>query len=213
MQLSLRWAERSQARLRRAAGQGAVRHRAGRRRSRRCASRAPRALAAMDFTATRSAAWRSASRRTSCSAMLDVDLPHLPTDRPRYLMGVGTPDDIVEAVARGIDMFDCVMPTRAGRHGLAYTRAASVNLRNARHADDRARSTRKRLPRRRDYSRAYLHHLVKSGEMLGAMLLTWNNLAYYQELMAGMRAAIAAGRLSDFRDKVRAGWANERPAD
>jgi len=147
-------------------------------------------------------------------AMIDTVIPHLPKGKPHYLMGVGTPDDIVEAVSRGIDMFDCVMPTRAGRHGLAYTRFGRINLRNARHADDPAPlDAESSCPAARDYSRAYLHHLVKSGEILGMMLLTWNNLAYYQELMAGVRAAIAAGRLSDFRDKVRAGWANERPAD
>ena len=143
-------------------------------------------------------------------AMIETVVPHLPADKPHYLMGVGTPNGIVEAVSRGIDMFDCVMPTRAGRHGLAYTRFGRVNLRNAKHADDAAPlDPESSWPAARDYSRAYLHHLVKSGEILGMMLLTWNNLSYYQELMAGLRAAIAAGRLSDFRDEVRAGWRRE----
>ena len=126
--------------------------------------------------------------------------PHrLPAHKPRYLMGVGTPEDLVEGVACGVDMFDCVMPTRAGRHGLAYTRFGKVNLRNARHADDpRPLDEASDCPAARDYSRAYLHHLVKSDEILGAMLLTWNNLWYYQDLMRGLRAAIAAGRLADF---------------
>ena len=128
--------------------------------------------------------------------MIDEVAPALPADRPRYLMGVGTPDDLVEAVARGIDMFDCVLPTRNGRHGLAFTRFGPINLKNARHADDpRPLDAESACPAARDYSRAYLHHLVKANEMLGAMLLSMINLAYYQELMAGMRAAIAARQL------------------
>lgn len=140
--------------------------------------------------------------------MLDVTCPLLPEDRPRYLMGVGTPDDILKSVARGIDMLDCVMPTRAGRHGLAYTRRGKVNLRNARHADDpRPLDEESDCPAARDYSRAYLHHLVKSGEALAAMLLTWNNLAYYQRLMADIRAAIEAGRFADRAAEIAEGWA------
>jgi queuine tRNA-ribosyltransferase len=135
-------------------------------------------------------------------------VPALPADRPHYLMGVGTPEDLVEAVARGIDMFDCVMPTRNGRHGLAFTRLGPIALKNARHADDpRPLDETSSCPAARDYSRAYLHHLVKANEMLGAILLTTINLAYYQELMAGMRAAIAAGKFADFRAAVREGWA------
>jgi len=134
--------------------------------------------------------------------------PLLPADRPRYLMGVGTPDDLLEAVARGIDMFDCVMPTRNGRHALAFTRFGPINLKNARHADDpRPLDAESSCPAARDYSRAYLHHLFKVNEMLGAMLLTMVNLSYYQELMAGMRAAIGEGRLADFRNETKAGWA------
>jgi queuine tRNA-ribosyltransferase len=173
-----------------------------------------RALTEMDFHGYAIGGLAVGEPQNVMLAMIDTVIPHLPKGKPHYLMGVGTPDDIVEAVSRGIDMFDCVMPTRAGRHGLAYTRFGRINLRNARHADDSAPlDAESSCPAARDYSRAYLHHLVKSGEILGMMLLTWNNLAYYQELMAGVRAAIAAGRLSDFRDKVRAGWANERPAD
>jgi queuine tRNA-ribosyltransferase len=134
--------------------------------------------------------------------------PVMPADRPHYLMGVGTPADLIEAVARGVDMFDCVLPTRNGRHGLAFTRMGPVNLKNARHAEDlRPLDETSACPAARDYSRAYLHHLVKAGETLGAILLTMVNLAYYQELMAGMRAAIAAGRFEDFRNQTSAMWA------
>ncbi|TCT11251.1 tRNA-guanine transglycosylase [Tepidamorphus gemmatus] len=139
---------------------------------------------------------------------LDVTVPALPADRPRYLMGVGTPEDILLSVMRGIDMFDCVMPTRAGRHGQAYTRRGRINLRNARHADDpRPLDEESDCPAARDYSRAYLHHLIKAGEMLGAMLLTWANVHYYQQLMDGIRAAIAAGRLADHAEAIRRAWA------
>ncbi|MBH0239760.1 tRNA guanosine(34) transglycosylase Tgt [Methylobrevis albus] len=141
-------------------------------------------------------------------AMLDIVCPLLPEAKPRYLMGVGTPDDIVESVARGIDQFDCVMPTRAGRHGLAYTRFGKINLKNARHADDpRPLDESSDCPALRDYSRAYLHHLVRTGEALGAMLLTWANVAYYQSLMLGIRDAIEARRYADFVAETKAGWA------
>ena len=143
--------------------------------------------------------------------MLDVIetvAPLLPADRPRYLMGVGTPDDLLEAVGRGMDMFDCVLPTRNGRHGLAYTRFGPINLRNARHAaDPRPLDPESRCPAARDYARAYLHHLVKANEMLGAMLLSEVNLYYYQDLMAGMRKAIAAGKFAEFCAVTREGWA------
>jgi len=131
--------------------------------------------------------------------VLDVTVPELPEDRPRYLMGVGKPDDLVKAVQRGVDMFDCVLPTRSGRTSQAFTRRGQVNLRNARHADDpRPLDEHCACPACDGFSRAYLQHLVKAGEMLGAMLLTWHNLHYYQELMAGLRAAIEAGGLEDF---------------
>jgi queuine tRNA-ribosyltransferase len=132
---------------------------------------------------------------------------HLPADRPRYLMGVGTPDDLLGAVARGVDMFDCVMPTRAGRTARAYTSRGVFNLRNARFAaDDTPLDPACACPACARHSRAYLHHLFRCDEMLGPMLLTWHNVQYYQDLMAGMRAAIAAGRLDAHAASVRAGW-------
>jgi queuine tRNA-ribosyltransferase len=132
-------------------------------------------------------------------ATLAEVLPHLPSDKPRYLMGVGTPQDLIESVRRGIDMFDCVMPTRNGRHGMAFTWNGRVNLHNARHAEDLAPlDPQSSCPAARDYSRAYLHHLVKSGEYLGAMILSWTNTVFYQDLMAAMRAAITEGRFEDW---------------
>ena len=131
--------------------------------------------------------------------MLDVTAPLLPADRPRYLMGVGKPADLVGAVRRGVDMFDCVLPSRSGRTGQALTRRGPVNIRNARHAaDPRPLDPDCGCPACTGYSRAYLHHLAKADEILGPMLLTWHNLHYYQELMAGLRGAIAAGGLDDF---------------
>jgi len=142
-------------------------------------------------------------------AMIEETVPVLPSDRPRYLMGVGTPDDILEAVARGVDMFDCVMPTRNGRHGMAFTRYGQINLRNARHADDpRPLDETSPWPAARNYSRAYLHHLVRSGETLGAMLLSEINVAYYQRLMDGIRQAIAQGVFADFCTRTRSEWKN-----
>ena len=131
---------------------------------------------------------------------LALTTPHLPQDRPRYLMGVGKPIDIVESVARGIDMFDCVLPTRSGRTNQAWTRRGPINIRNARHKDDpRPLDAECSCPACSNYSRAYLHHLNAAKEILGLMLLTHHNLHYYQELMAGIRAAIAEGRFEDFR--------------
>ena len=141
-------------------------------------------------------------------AMIEQVAPHLPDERPRYLMGVGTPDDILAAVARGIDMFDCVLPARNGRHGLAFTRFGPINLRNARHADDpRPLDPESRCAAARDAPRAYLHHLVKANEMLAAMLLSLNNLFYYQDLMQGARAAIAERRFDEYCRATREGWA------
>jgi queuine tRNA-ribosyltransferase len=140
-------------------------------------------------------------------AMIEEVAPILPQDRPRYLMGVGTPEDILEAVARGIDMFDCVMPTRNGRHGMAFTRLGPVNLANARHADDpRPLDEESDWPASNSYSRAYLHHLVKSKETLGAMLLSEINIAYYQRLMRDIRTAISQRRFQDLREQTRADW-------
>ena len=131
--------------------------------------------------------------------VLDYAPGCLPEDKPRYLMGVGKPDDIVGAVQRGVDMMDCVLPSRSGRTGQAWTRRGQVNIKNARHADDpRPLDADCSCPACTGYSRAYLHHVFRAGEMISGMLLTWHNLHYYQELMAGLRAAIAAGRLDDF---------------
>ncbi len=131
--------------------------------------------------------------------VLDYAPALLPEDRPRYLMGVGKPDDIVGAVERGVDMMDCVLPSRSGRTAQAWTRRGQVNLRNARHADDpRPLDEACTCPACRTYSRAYLHHVVKAGEIIGAMLLTWHNLHYYQDLMQGLREAIAGRRLAAF---------------
>ena len=130
---------------------------------------------------------------------LDYTTPVMPQDKPRYLMGVGKPDDLVGAVARGVDMFDCVLPSRSGRTAEAWTRYGSVNLRNSRHKDDpRPLDENCICPCCQNYSRAYLYHLTKSKEILGLMLLTWHNLHYYQELMAGMRLAIEESRFGAF---------------
>ena len=138
---------------------------------------------------------------------LEVTLPHLPSDRPRYLMGVGKPGDIVGAVMRGIDMFDCVVPTRSGRNGQAFTWRGPMNLRNARFADDSAAlDSTCSCPACSGYSRAYLHHVVKSGEIIASMLLTWHNLQFFQDLMAGLRGAIAAGRADEFSRQFAAGY-------
>jgi queuine tRNA-ribosyltransferase len=127
--------------------------------------------------------------------VLDYAPEQLPADKPRYLMGVGKPDDIVGAVRRGIDMMDCVLPSRSGRTGQAFTRRGVVNIRNARHADDpRPLDPDCGCPACRGHSRAYLHHVSRAKEIIGSMLMTWHNLQYYQDLMAGMRKAIAAGR-------------------
>jgi queuine tRNA-ribosyltransferase len=140
--------------------------------------------------------------------VVEETTPQLPADRPRYLMGVGTPDDLLKAVARGIDMFDCVMPTRNGRHGAVFTRMGQINLDNARHRDDpRPLDEQSPCEAARTYSRAYLHHLMRVNEMLGAILLSTVNLAYYQELMAGARNAIEQGRYAAYCEAVREGWA------
>ncbi|MBY6161107.1 tRNA guanosine(34) transglycosylase Tgt [Mameliella alba] len=136
---------------------------------------------------------------------LDYAPEMLPEDKPRYLMGVGKPDDIVGAVKRGIDMMDCVLPSRSGRTGQAWTRRGQVNIKNARHADDpRPLDEECSCPACTGYSRAYLHHVFRAGEMISGMLLTWHNLHYYQELMAGMRAAIEAGTFADFEAQFHA---------
>jgi len=140
-------------------------------------------------------------------ATLEATIPHLPADRPRYLMGVGKPIDLVEAVARGVDMFDCVLPTRSGRHGQAWSDLGPLNLKNARFRDDPTPLDETLdCEASRAYSKAYLHHLVKAEELLAQVLLSWHNLAYYQGLMARMRAAISAGALGPFVRDFRAQW-------
>lgn len=206
MELSLRWAERSATAFGEQSGKAmfgivqggdvpALR------------IRSAEALAAMDLKGYAVGGLAVGEPQSVMLEMLDATCPAMPEAKPRYLMGVGTPDDIIESVARGIDMFDCVMPTRSGRHGLAFTRRGKVNLKNARHADDpRPLDEESDCPAARDYSRAYLHHLVRCNEALGAMLLTWNNLHYYQQLMQGIREAIRQGRYSDFRHETRETW-------
>jgi queuine tRNA-ribosyltransferase len=138
---------------------------------------------------------------------LDVTIPHLPHDRPRYLMGVGKPIDIVESVARGVDMFDCVLPTRAGRHGQAWTWDGPINIRNARFAEDgEPLDPTSDCPASSHWSKAYLHHLFKAQEMLGQTLLSWHNIAFYQALMAEIRASITQNRFEQLRQDLRSRW-------
>ena len=207
MELSLRWAERSAKAFGTQPGkamfgivQGGDNH--------DLRIRSAQALTAMELKGYAVGGLAVGEPQQVMLETLDVTCPHLPVGKPRYLMGVGTPDDIVESVARGIDMFDCVMPTRAGRHGLAFTRFGKINLRNARHAEDhRPLDEESDCPASRDYSRAYLHHLVRCNEALGGMLLTWNNLHYYQQLMAGLRASIERKRFDEFCAGTKADWA------
>ncbi|MBV8799785.1 MAG: tRNA-guanine transglycosylase, partial [Alphaproteobacteria bacterium] len=139
--------------------------------------------------------------------ILDATVPLLPADRPRYLMGVGKPDDIVGAVLRGIDMFDCVLPTRSGRNGQAFTRRGTLNMRNARYAEDSGPLDREcRCPACTQFSRAYLHHVVKANEIVASILLTWHNLTYYQDLMQGLRDAISTGALRAHAAALARGW-------
>jgi queuine tRNA-ribosyltransferase len=212
MRLSLRWAERSK----RAFGSQPERALFGIVQGGEDAAlriESARALVDMDFDGYAIGGLAVGEPQTTMLAMIETVMPYLPADKPHYLMGVGTPDDLIAAVSRGIDMFDCVMPTRAGRHGVAYTRSGKLNLRNARHADDAAPlDPASSCPAANSYSRAYLHHLVKSGEILGMMLLTWANLAYYQDLMASLRKAITEDRLADVAREIRAGWAASEAA-
>ncbi len=206
MLLSLSWAERSRKAFARKPGRAAFGIVQGGA-SKALRLESARALADMDFEGYALGGLAVGEPQDLMLAMIECTVPELPKTKPRYLMGVGAPDDLVEAVRRGVDMFDCVMPTRAGRHGLAYTSAGKLNLRNACHADDPAPvDAQSANAVTRTYSRAYLHHLVKSGEILGMMLLTEINLAYYQNLMAGLRGAIAARRLDDFCAETKEGW-------
>ena len=207
MELSMRWAKRSKAAFREAPGRGlfgivqgsvypALR------------TRSAEALKAIGFPGYAVGGLAVGEGQARMLEVLDATVPHLPHDRPRYLMGVGKPDDLIGAVMRGIDMFDCVLPTRSGRNGQAFTKRGPVNLRNARHTDDPCPLEEGcRCPACRDYSRAYLHHLVKSDEILASMLITWHNLTHYQDLMAGMREAIAGGRFQAYAANALATYA------
>jgi queuine tRNA-ribosyltransferase len=208
MQLSLRWAER----CKRAFEGASIGHtlfgivQGGDDQSLREAS--ARALAGIGFEGYAIGGLAVGEPQEVMLKIVGDTTPVLPADRPRYLMGVGTPDDILGAIGRGIDMFDCVMPTRNGRHGVAFTRFGAVNIKNAQHADDaRPLDAESRCPAARDFSRAYLHHLFKAGETLGGTLLSIVNLFYYQDLVAGARAAIAAGRFGDYAAQTREQWA------
>ncbi len=170
-------------------------------------ARSVEALVAMGFDGYAVGGLAVGEGREAMFETLETTAPLLPADRPRYLMGVGKPEDLLGAVGRGIDMFDCVLPTRSGRNGQAFTARGPVNLRNARHAEDpRPLDEDCDCPACIGYGRAYLHHLTRAGEILGAVLLTWHNLRYYQRLMAEMRAAIAAGRFAALARRLAEGW-------
>jgi queuine tRNA-ribosyltransferase len=209
MQLSVRWAERSKRAFEGRAKEGYALFgivQGGDDLALRAES--VRALTGMDFQGYAIGGLAVGEPQEVMLRIVAEVAPALPGDRPRYLMGVGTPHDLIEAVKRGIDMFDCVLPTRNGRHGMAFTRFGPINLANARHANDpRPLDEQNAHPAARTYSRAYLHHLTKANEILGAVLLSTINLAYYQALMAGMREAIAAGRFAEFQGAAEAGWA------
>jgi len=203
MRLSMRWAARSKNAFKERAGYGLFGIVQGSIYS-ALRSESVAALTAIDFHGYAVGGLAVGEGQEMMFATLDATVPQLPAAAPRYLMGVGKPDDIVGAVQRGIDMFDCVIPTRSGRNAQAFTRHGTVNLRNARHAEDRRPlDAACRCPACRNYGRAYLHHLSKTGEILGAMLLTWHNLTYYQDLMAELRHAIAHGTLNGFAIEFR----------
>ncbi|EFL90352.1 tRNA guanosine(34) transglycosylase Tgt [Ahrensia sp. R2A130] len=210
MQLSLRWAERSHTAFKTQSDHSARAMfgivQGGDDEALRVES--ARALRAMDMKGYSIGGLAVGEPQETMLRMLETVCPELPSEKPRYLMGVGTPDDLLKSIARGVDMFDCVMPTRAGRHATAYTRFGKLNLRNARHAEDhRPLDEQSDCPAARDYSRAYIHHLMRANEALGGMLLTWSNLAYYQQLMAGARDAIEQGRYADYMAETQDGWA------
>ncbi|MCB9993463.1 MAG: tRNA guanosine(34) transglycosylase Tgt [Hyphomicrobiaceae bacterium] len=206
MQLSLRWAERSKSAFANAMGRalfgivqgGDVAE---------LRARSAAGLRSIGFQGYSIGGLAVGEPQETMFRVLDEIVPELPAEAPHYLMGVGKPDDLLGSVARGVDMFDCVHPTRAGRHGHAYSRFGVINLKNARHRDD-PRPLDETSPNEncRRFSRAYLHHLVKTEEILGAMILSQINLAYYQTLMAGMRVAIEQGTFEDFSSNTRAGW-------
>ena len=213
MQLSLRWAERSRKGFQSVSQPGRGNFgivQGGTDEKRRLASAA--GLHQIGFEGYAIGGLAVGEGQKLMLSTLDFTIPALPQDRPRYLMGVGTPDDILESVARGVDMFDCVMPTRSGRHGQAFTRFGKINLRNARHAHDlRPLDSEHPCPAFSHYSRAYLHHLIRAGELLGMMLLSWANIAYYQSLMQGIRNAIELGTFQDFRAAAHEQWRRGDP--
>jgi queuine tRNA-ribosyltransferase len=205
MELSLRWAERSKRafELYGAPGQalfGIVQGGVEPTLRRRSAE----ALVEMDLPGYACGGLAVGEGHEAMITTLEATLPFLPANKPRYLMGVGTPLDLIESVARGIDMFDCVMPTRNGRHGYAFTWDGVLNMKNARHAEDMSPiDASNSCPAARDYSRAYVHHLIRSGEFLGAMILSWINTTFYQDLMAAMRTAILEGRFDAWRAETK----------
>jgi queuine tRNA-ribosyltransferase len=211
MKLSLRWAERSKRAFERAAVGQALFGIVQGGDDQRLRAQSARTLADIGFDGYAIGGLAVGETQEVMLKVVAETAPALPKERPRYLMGVGTPADIVEAVARGIDMFDCVLPTRNGRHGLAFTRFGPINIKNAHHADDpRPLDVESRCPAARDFSRAYLHHLFKAGETLGGTLLSIINLFYFQDVMAGARAAIACGQFADFRAQTAEQWAAKR---
>jgi queuine tRNA-ribosyltransferase len=204
MRLSMRWAERSRAAFGDRPGHALFGiQQGGLERDLRAES--AEALRAIGFDGYAVGGLAVGEGQAAMFGVLDYAPAMLPADKPRYLMGVGKPDDIVGAVARGIDMMDCVLPSRSGRTGQAWTRRGQVNLRNARHADDpRPLDEDCTCPACRGYSRAYLHHVVRAGEIIASMLLTWHNLHYYQEIMQGMRDAISAGTFAAWQAEFHA---------
>ena len=207
MQLSLRWAERCKRAFKNAAPDRALFGIVQGGDDPQLREDSVRALTALGFDGYAIGGLAVGETQRVMLDVVERTATALPPERPRYLMGVGTPSDILQAIGRGIDMFDCVMPTRNGRHGLAFTRFGPINIKNARHADDpRPLDAESRCPAARDFSRAYLHHLFRSGELLGGTLLSIVNLYYYQELVAGACAAIAAGRFADFAATTMAAW-------
>ena len=211
MQLSLRWAERCKRAFEKAPAERALFGivQGGDHEALREAS--ARRLVELDFQGYAIGGLAVGESEEVMLRMVAATAPALPAERPRYLMGVGTPSDILKAIARGIDMFDCVLPTRNGRHGLAFTRFGPINIKNAHHADDaRPLDGESRCPAAREFSRAYLHHLFKAGEALGCTLLSIVNLYYYQDLMAGARAAIARGGFADYVAEIQEQWTAKR---
>jgi queuine tRNA-ribosyltransferase len=211
MRLSLRWAERCKRAFERAPSSRALFGIVQGGDDERLREQSARALLELGFDGYAIGGLAVGESEEVMLRVVATTVPALPAERPRYLMGVGTPSDILNAIGRGIDMFDCVLPTRNGRHGLAFTRFGPINLKNARHADDpRPLDPQSRCPAARDFSRAYLHHLFKANEALGGTLLSIVNLFYYQDLTAGARKAIAQARFADYRAAVEEQWAAKR---